>query len=103
MKFSFALVGLAALGIFSVTETASAMPNGLTTKSGIESNVDQVRLVCDRYGRCYQSRGYGYRSGPRYGHGHRYGHAPRYDRHRGRGYGYGHGGGGGNWRPVGRL
>lgn len=102
MKFSFALVGLAALGILAVTETASAMPNGLTTKSGIESNVDQVRLVCDRYGRCYQSRGYGYRSGPRYGHGHRYGHAPRYDRHRGRGYGYGHGGGG-NWRPVGRL
>lgn len=102
MRFSIALVGLAVLGVFAVTETASAMPNGLTPKSGIESNVDQVRLVCDRYGRCYHTRGHGYRSGPRYGNGHRYGHGPRYDRHRGGGYGYGHGGGG-NWRPVGRL
>lgn len=100
MRFSSALVGLAVLGIFAVTETASAMPNGLTAKSGIELNVDQVRLVCDRYGRCYHTRGHGYRSGPRYGNGHRYGHAPRYDRHRGGGYGHG---GGGNWRPVGRL
>jgi hypothetical protein len=95
MKLSFALVGLAALGTFAVTEAASAMPTGLTTNSGIKTNVDQVRLVCDRYGRCYQTRGYGYRGGPRYGNG------PRFDRHR-EGRGYGHGGGG-NWHPVGRM
>ena len=95
MKFSFDLVGLAALGMFAVTAAASAMPLDLTTNSGIETNVDQVRLVCDRYGRCYQTRGYGYRNGPRYGNG------PRFDRHRGGG-GYGHGGGG-KWHPVGRM
>jgi hypothetical protein len=93
MKFSFTLVGLAALSMFAVTEAASAMPSGLTADGGAKTNVDQVRLVCDHYGRCYQTRGYGYRSGPRYGNG------PRFDRHRGRG---GHGGGG-VWHPIGRM
>ena len=52
MKLKFALVGLAAFGGAALsTESASAMPIGLTTSPDIASNIDQVRLVCNAYGR----------------------------------------------------
>lgn len=56
MKLRYALVGLAAFGgaAFSVGP-ASALPIGLVAAP---SDVEQVRLVCDRHGRCY-------RTGPR--------------------------------------
>jgi hypothetical protein len=69
MKLKFALVGLTALGSLAVAGTASAMPIGLATNADIASNVDQVRLVCDGFGRCFRTPGYGYGYGPHYGYG----------------------------------
>ncbi len=57
MKLTHALIGLAALGGAALSAgTASAMPIGLATNSDIASNVEQVRLVCDVYGRCFRTR-----------------------------------------------
>jgi hypothetical protein len=74
MKLTFALVGLTALGSLAVAGTASAMPIDLATNADIASNVDQVRLVCDGFGRCFRTPGYGYGYGPRYGYGYGYGY-----------------------------
>jgi hypothetical protein len=64
MKLKFALVGLAALGGAALSAgTASAMPIGLATNTDIASNIDQVRLVCNGYGRCWRTPGY-YYGGP---------------------------------------
>jgi hypothetical protein len=69
MKLKLALVGAAALGGIALTSgTASAMPNGLpTTNQG--SNIDQVRYVCNAWGRCWLRPNYygayGYYGGPR--------------------------------------
>jgi hypothetical protein len=73
VKLTYALVGLAALGGAALSAaTASAMPLGLATNADLASNVEQVRLVCNAYGRCFRTapRFYGYR-GPvvRYGYG----------------------------------
>lgn len=77
MKLKYALVGLVALGGAALSAgSASAMPFGLATKADIASNAEQVRLVCDQYGRCY-------RTGPRY-----YGYGRPFVRP---GYGYGRG------------
>jgi hypothetical protein len=66
MKLKFALVGLAALGGAALSAgTASAMPIGLATNTDIASNIDQVRLVCNAYGRCWRTPGYNY-GGPVY-------------------------------------
>src|SRR5258708_5731249 len=97
MKLKLALVGLFALGGAVLTAgTVSAMPIGLATNADIASNIDQVRLVCNAYGRCWRTPGYAYNyyGGPtiRFGHGggyRRYGH--------GQGYGYGHGYGDRRW------
>lgn len=69
-----ALVGLVALGgaVLSAA-TASAAPIGLVQTQDV-ANVEQVRLVCDAYGRCWRQPNY-YYGGPVY--------APRF------GYGYG--------------
>ena len=73
MKLKLALAGLVALGGAALsTGAASAMPIGLATNADVASNVEQVRLVCDRFGRCFRTHGYGY--GPRYGFGPRYGY-----------------------------
>jgi hypothetical protein len=73
MKLTHALIGLAALGGAAISAgAASAMPIGLATNSDIAANVEQVRLVCDVYGRCFRTapRFYGY-GGPvvRFGYG----------------------------------
>ena len=73
MKLSYALVGLAAVsGVALSAGTASAMPIGMAAGPDIAANVEQVRLVCDVYGRCFRTapRFYGY-GGPvvRYGYG----------------------------------
>lgn len=78
VKLSYALVGLAALGGAALSAgTASAMPIGLATNADIASNIEQVRLVCDEFGRCFRTapRYYGYYGGPvvRYGYGGGYG------------------------------
>ena len=101
MNLKLTIAGLVALGGVALgAGSASAMPIGLAAQGGIaqSGNVEQVRLVCDEYGRCWRRPNYGYdprygygRPGPRYGFGGGYG-GPR----RGgwdRGYGYG----GGRW------
>lgn len=77
MKLKYAAMGLMALsGVVLGAASASAMPNGLASgvlgeRAGV---AEQVRLVCDRYGRCWRTPGYG----PRYGYAPRYGYGPRY-------------------------
>ncbi len=78
MKLTYALVGLAALGGAALSAgTASAMPLGLAGGSNIAANVEQVRLVCDAYGRCFRTGPRYYRGGPvvrfGFGGGHRRG------------------------------
>jgi hypothetical protein len=67
MRLKSALIGLAVLGAAAMTAgTASAMPNGLPTQNQA-SNVDQVRYVCNAWGRCWwrpNYRSYGF-YGPR--------------------------------------
>jgi hypothetical protein len=76
MKLTHALVGLVALGGAAMSSgAASAMPIGLATNTDIVSNIEQARIICGRWGRCWNAPGY-------YG---AYGYAPRYDG------GYGHG------------
>jgi hypothetical protein len=71
MKLKLAFAALAALGAAVLsTGAASAMPIGLATNAGIASGVEQVRLVCDAYGRCFRTPGYA----PRYGYGPRVGY-----------------------------
>lgn len=76
MKLKLSIIALAALGgVALTTGSASAMPIGLSSSN---SNVEQVRLVCDGYGRCY-------RTAPRYYGGG--GPVVRFGYGRGRGYG----------------
>jgi hypothetical protein len=90
---------LSVLGATALLSTAAvaAPMNPAAIQSAEASNVDQVRLVCDEYGRCYRVRGpryvqyvrrsYGYYGGsPGY-----YGGGPGYY---GGGPGYGYYGGG---------
>ena len=83
MKLTYALVGLAALGGAALSAgVASAMPIGLATNDDVASNVEQVRLVCDEFGRCFRTapRYYGYYGGPvvRYGYGRGWRHGRRW-------------------------
>ena len=107
MNIKLAVIGLGALGSATLMSgAASALPNGLPQAShiaGETSNIDKVRQVCDRWGRCYWQPGYGY--GPRH-HGwhhrphfhHRHGYRPHgghhggghHGRHRGDGHHGGH-------------
>ena len=80
VKLSYALLGLAALGGAALSAgTATAMPIGLATGADLAANVEQVRLVCDVYGRCFRTapRFYGYYGRPvvrdGYGYGRGYG------------------------------
>lgn len=81
MKLTSVLIGLAALGGVALsTGTASAaMPSGLPSSAQV-SGVDQVRWVCNAWGRCwwrsdYYYRPYGYYYGPPRAY---YGYGPRY-------------------------
>jgi hypothetical protein len=89
MKLKIAFVGLMALAGAAISSgAASAMPIGLATNADIVTNVEQVRLVCDRFGRCFRTPGYRY-GGYGYGYGPRFAYGPRYGGwHRGwhRGY-----------------
>jgi hypothetical protein len=70
MKIKFALVAIAALGGTVLTGSeASAMPNGLPNTNQI-TNVEQVRWVCNPWGRCWWRPNYygayGFYGGPRF-------------------------------------
>jgi hypothetical protein len=79
INLKYAMVGLAALGGLALSAgTASAMPNGMA--AGQQSNVENVVMVCNAWGRCWWRpnyyvgpRVYGY-GGPRYGSGWRRGY-----------------------------
>lgn len=76
-----ALAATLAAGGLAVGGAASAAPRldlGLATQSGFASNIEQARIVCDAWGRCWRTRPRYYQ--PYYGWG-----GPRY-------YGYGWGG-----------
>jgi len=89
MKLRFAVLGLAAMGGVALAsgQAMAAMPNGIPqadrVASGPAAHVDQVRMVCNAWGRCWWRpnfyRSYGYYAGPRrfygpraYGWGHRH-------------------------------
>jgi len=69
MQLKALVVGFAALGATALTTSgASAMPNGLPQAgqiTGQTADVDQVRMVCNAYGRCWHRPNhygaYGYR------------------------------------------
>ena len=80
---SLASAALITVG-FGMWGSASAMPISNLNDQVPSASIDQVRLVCDRYGRCFQSR-------PRYRVAQPYGpryYAPAYRPHT---YGYGPG------------
>ena len=87
-NMTLALLAAAATGAISIG-SASAMPiSNMATAQG-SSLVQDVRLVCDRYQRCYNTTRRAYRSGPYYAQPY-YG-APAYYAQPAYGY-YGYGG-----------
>jgi hypothetical protein len=80
MKTKSTLIGLLSLVTVGLApQLASAMPNGLPHADQI-SNVEQVRWVCNPWGRCWWRpnyyRSFGFYPVPRFGHrhwGHRHG------------------------------
>ncbi|KJC46804.1 hypothetical protein UP09_12460 [Bradyrhizobium sp. LTSP885] len=100
MNIKLAVIGLAALGSAALMPgAASAMPNGLPQAShiaGETSDIDQVRYVCDSWGRCHWRPSaygaYGY-SGPRHHGWHQRPHFQR-PHHQGPRHHGGHHGGG---------
>ena len=77
MNFKTVVIGLAALAGVCVLApgAASAMPNGLPHAEHL-SNIDQVRWVCNPWGRCWWRPNfygaYGYYGAPRF-YGRRWG------------------------------
>jgi hypothetical protein len=81
MKLRLAVLGLAALGSAALTsgQALAAMPNGIPqadqVAGGPVAHVDQVRMVCNAWGRCWSRPNYygayGYYGGPQrfYGYG----------------------------------
>jgi hypothetical protein len=54
LSAKYAAVGLAALGAVALgCGPASAMPNGLPGASTQQSNIENVRMVCNAWGRCW--------------------------------------------------
>jgi hypothetical protein len=88
MKTLLSIAGATML-LASAASAAPLSPTAVGTSEA--SNIDQVRLVCNRYGRCWRTgpryvyrgyddgyygrRGYGYYGGPGYGRGY-YGGGP---------------------------
>jgi hypothetical protein len=63
-NLKFAIVGLAALGCAALCSgTASAIPNGMPATAKL-SNVENVVMVCNAWGRCWWRLNY--YVGPRY-------------------------------------
>lgn len=88
MKLKSALIGLAAFGALGASAgTAMAMPNGLPAANQMTnqaSGVDQVRYVCNAWGRCWWRPNYyprhRYYYGPRPFYGPHFYYGPRYHR-----------------------
>ena len=76
MKFKIGLVAASLFGAIVASPAASAMPIAPAPATPQVSDVEQVRMVCNEWGRCWwrPNYAYGYGYGPGYGY---YG-APRY-------------------------
>ncbi|MGX4804147.1 hypothetical protein [Bradyrhizobium guangdongense] len=80
MKLEIGLVAASLLGAFVASSTtASAMPVAPAPAAPQVSNVEQVRMVCNAWGRCWWRPNYyyGYGYGPGY-YGPRPYYGPRY-------------------------
>lgn len=90
-KVILAFMGSVVVGTFAMITDANAIPIGPVEP--FASTVEQVRLVCDEWGRCWRRPDY-YRPYGYYGYGYGY-DRPRYRYYGPRyygGYGYGYGG-----------
>ncbi len=100
----FPLMSAAALLGIAMAGPASALPLAKIASMQPEPLIENVHLICDRYGRCYNSRryiqrryyvqpsysGYGYGPGYGYGSGYGYGYGPSISFGFGGGYGHHH-------------
>lgn len=76
MKLKIGLVAASLFGALMASPAASAMPIAAAPVAPEASNVEQVRMVCDAWGRCFwRPNYYGY-YGPRPYYGPRY-YGPR--------------------------
>lgn len=79
------LGGFAAIVISSAAPAAPLNPTAIQPEN--LNQIEQVRLVCNEWGRCWRVRGprYGYGYGPGYGYGRSYNYysGPRYHHHHG--------------------
>jgi hypothetical protein len=84
MNLKLGLVAASLFGALAASSTASAMPVAPAPATPQVSDVEQVRMVCNAWGRCWwqpnvyygYGPGYGYYGPPRY-YGPRY-YGPRY-------------------------
>jgi hypothetical protein len=67
-------LAIGAGALFGTAATAAPLSNGLTTLP--DNGIENVRLVCDEYGRCYRTRG-GRRVVIEQEYGDSYNYAPR--------------------------
>ena len=81
MKLRIGLVAASLFAALAISPAASAMP--VAPAPQVSSGAEQVRMVCNAWGRCWWRPNYyyGYGYGPRY-------YAPRYYGPRYRYYGY---------------
>lgn len=90
MKLKFGLVAASLFGAIAASPVASAMPIAPAPVAPEASNIEQVRMVCDVWGRCFWRPNYGYYAprpyygyyGPPRYYGPRY-YGPRYYGYRG--------------------
>jgi hypothetical protein len=75
-------VAIGAGALFGTAANAAPLSNGLSISP--DSGIENVRLVCDEYGRCYRTRG-GRRVVIQQGYDNSYDYAPR-ERYERRGY-----------------
>lgn len=78
MKLKIGLVAASLFGALAASSPASAMPVARAPATPQVSNVEQVRMVCDAWGRCFwRPNYYGYYGAPAPYYGPRY-YGPRY-------------------------
>lgn len=78
MKLKIGLVAASLFGALAASSPASAMPVAPAPATPQVSNVEQVRMVCDAWGRCFwRPNYYGYYGAPAPYYGPRY-YGPRY-------------------------
>lgn len=78
MKFKIGLVAASLFGALAASSPASAMPVAPAPATPQVSDVEQVRMVCDAWGRCFwRPNYYGYYGAPAPYYGPRY-YGPRY-------------------------